>query len=96
MGARAMKISELMGELEEAAEDLGEDAEVRVAYQPSWPLRATLRYITVASGSTYDEDEEAPGQEEDTAMVWLAVGDGVPFGENPYAPRWAWQGGEAG
>ena len=43
----SMTLDQLIEELEDAREDLGGDAEVRIAYQPNWPIWATLRYVTV-------------------------------------------------
>ncbi len=83
-------IDDLIAELEEARETLGGDAEVRVAYQPNWPLRGTIARVTVAEfDDPYAEGETAPGQEKDGKLLWIAVGS-APYDENPYGPRWAW------
>jgi hypothetical protein len=71
-----MTVQELIELLEELAEEVGEDAEVRVATQPSWPLRHELAEVTAVEG-----------------RVFLAASDGHPYGESPYAPRAAWEGG---
>jgi len=112
-----MNIDEMIQQLEEARDDLGGDAEVRIAYQPNWPLRGTVAAVTVPQddsephcadhtcfvGSCHDcqeamadadergDGDAAPGKENDSKMLWLAVGS-APWDENPYAPRWAWQG----
>ena len=86
-----MTIDDLIAELEEARDALGGEAEVRIAYQPSWPLRATVAHVTVPGEDPYEEGEQACGQDSDAKMVWLAAGDSLPWDENPYAPRWAWQ-----
>jgi hypothetical protein len=88
-------LDELISELEDAREDLGGGAEVRVAYQQSYPLRGTVACVTIPPDpdDPYPADERAPGQEEDGRMVWLAVGS-APYRENPYGPEWAWQGRE--
>lgn len=89
-----MTIDEMIAALEEAREDLGGEAQVRVAYQPNWPLRGTVARVTVPDGpdpdDNYDEGSAAPGQENDGRMVWIAVGS-APYDENPYGPRWAWE-----
>lgn len=92
----SMTIADLIADLEQAQEELGPQAEVRIAYQPNWPLRATVAHVTLASDpdEPYGEGEQAAGQENDGQMVWLAA-DGARYGENPYAPRWAWRHGEA-
>ena len=90
-----MTIDELISLAEEAREDLGGGAQVRIAYQPGWPLRAALQYVTTPHSTDpaelYGPDEMAPGQVNDGTFLWLATGD-LPDGENPYAPGWAWLG----
>lgn len=90
-----MTIDELIELAGEAREDLGGDAQVRIACQPGYPLRAALACVTIPHATDpselYSEDETAAGQENDGTFLWLATGD-VPDGENPYAPGWAWRG----
>jgi hypothetical protein len=85
-----MTIDMMIEQLEEAKEDLGGDAEVRVAYQQSYPLRGTVSRVTVPeSDDPYGDNELAVGQDGDAKMLWIAVGS-APYDENPYGPRWAW------
>jgi hypothetical protein len=90
-----MTIDELIELAVEAREDLGGGAQVRVAYQRGYPLRAALQYVTVPystdSAELYGPDETAAGQQNDGTFLWLATGD-LPGQENPYAPGWAWLG----
>ena len=90
-----MTIDELIELAGEAHENLGGDAQVRIAYQPGYPLRAALGYVTVPFSTDpaelYGPDETAAGQENDGRFLWLATGD-LPDRENPYAPGWAWPG----
>jgi hypothetical protein len=90
-----MTIDELIALAEEAREDLGGGAQVRIAFQPGWPLRAALAYVAIPHSTDpaelYGPDETAPGQGNDGTFLWLATGD-LPDGENPYAPGWAWLG----
>jgi hypothetical protein len=90
-----MTIDELIELASQAREDLGGDAEVRIAYQPGWPLRAALACVTIPYSTDpsdlYGPDETAAGQEKDGTFLWLADGD-LPDHENPYAPEWAWRG----
>lgn len=92
-----MTIDELIELAKDAREDLGGDAQVRIAYQPGYPLRAALGYVTVPASTSpvglYGPDETAAGQEHDGTYLWLAAGD-LPDSENPYAPRWAWPGND--
>ena len=90
-----MTIDELIELATEAREDLGGDAQVRIAYQPGYPLRAALGFVTIPYSTDPDElygpDEQAAGQQHDGTFLWLAAGD-LPDQENPYAPGWAWLG----
>jgi hypothetical protein len=88
-------IDELIELAEEARDDLGGDAQVRIALQPAYPIRAALRCVTIPRSADphalYGPDETAAGQGNDERFLWLAAGD-LPEGENPYAPQWAWPG----
>lgn len=84
-----MTIDELIEMASDARDQLGGDAEVRIAYQPNYPLRGDLVAVTVPEEDPYDEGECAAGQENDERMLWLAAG-AVSYGENPYGPAWAW------
>lgn len=90
-----MTVDELIELAEEARADLGGDAQVRIAYQRGYPLRAALRCVTVPPSTDpsdlYGSGETAAGQDKDGTFLWLATGD-VPDHENPYAPDWAWLG----
>jgi hypothetical protein len=90
-----MTIDELITLAEEAREDLGGDAQVRIACQPGYPVRAALQYVTIPHSTDpaelYGPDETVPGQGNDGTFLWLAAGD-LPDGENPHAPGWAWLG----
>jgi hypothetical protein len=90
-----MTIDELIELAEDARQDLGGHAQVRIAYQPGYPLRAALRCVTVPPSTDpsdlYGPDKTAAGQENDGTFLWLAAGD-LPDRENPYAPGWAWLG----
>jgi len=90
-----MTIDELIELAQDAREDLGGDAQVRIACQPGYPLRAALRCATVPPSTDpsglYGPDETAAGQQDDGTFLWLATGD-LPDRENPYAPEWAWLG----
>lgn len=88
-----MTIDELIELAAEARDDLGGGAQVRIACQRGYPVRAALEYVTVPRSinpsELYGPDETASGQQDDGTFLWLAVGD-FPDRENPYAPGWAW------
>jgi hypothetical protein len=88
-----MTIDELIELAAEARGELGGDAQVRIAYQLGYPIRAALAYVTIPHSTNpsdlYGEDETASGQQNDGTFLWLATGD-LLDGENLYAPEWAW------
>lgn len=83
-----MNINELIAALEEQREWVGGETEVRIAYQPSYPLAGSIDNVTSLpiNISTRDDDEDFS----DDAFVWIAVGV-VNHDESPYAPRLAWE-----
>lgn len=66
-----MTLSELIDQLtalQEAHE--GQDPQVRIAYQPSWPLRSTIANVRALTG------DDAPSEEEmEMARELVAAGD---------------------
>ena len=62
-----MTIKELIESLESAMEDVGEDCEVRLAFQPNYPLEYSVGPVEVAWG----EDEEA---DNDGTVVYIEEG----------------------
>lgn len=71
-----MRISELIEELEAIQDRLqGEDLEVRLAMQPSWPFEYSIRSVTCL------EDSEGEG----ASVVYLS--EGVQLGYLPAAAK---------
>jgi hypothetical protein len=80
-------------------EQYDEDAEIRVAFQPSWPLRGKVANV-VSSDEIRDDDNDPeyadPDAERDPAdpvredFVWIAVDQVSSSSENPYAPKEVW------
>ena len=79
-----MKLDDLIAELIDLRDSTEGEVEVRIAVQPSWPLSHELDAITI--------DHTHSGKR--PAVLWLAASEGHPYGENPYAPKHAWDGGE--
>ena len=75
-----MTLNELIERLEEYR-DAG-DVEVRIASQPSYPLAADVGAVTIVRN----------GQEmgRKGAVLWIAASGSVGYGEDPYAPKHAW------
>jgi hypothetical protein len=78
-----MKISELIDQLTEVMEQAGEDAEILVHYQQSYPLLGTI--ANVRSMLTQEKGENE-------CVVAIAIGD-APYNRNPYGTTRAWQDG---
>lgn len=78
-----------VAELRELLDQYDDDAPVRVAYQPSWPLRGHVVGVVAHADLADDPDEAA--DVDDADVVWVAVEQvGGSAGENPYAPRDVW------
>jgi hypothetical protein len=94
-----INLTELIDQLTELRDELGEDAAVRVAYQQSWPLRGTIAAVTSSMdiARTKAEDDEvedvdaavAADTEGEPKTVWIAIGP-ASYSENPYAPKEVW------
>lgn len=52
-----MNIQEMIEQLTEMAEELGPNIEVRIAYQPNYPLQASISNITAVNPYQDDLDE---------------------------------------
>ena len=48
-----MTIAEMIEALESLQDDMGEDAEVLMAQQPSWPFEYSIKGITEYNGKVY-------------------------------------------
>lgn len=83
-----MTVNEMIERLQEAADDGFGECEVRLAFQPSWPLQ-----FTVAGIATPDDESRAQGEPDeepnDAASVVYLVEGGHPDDDSPYAPAWA-------
>lgn len=83
-----------VGELKQRLGDYDEDMEIRIAFQPQWPLRGVIQDV-VADTEIFDREVEGgvPAVE-NTAMgeeyLWIAVDQVSSSSENPYAPKGAW------
>lgn len=104
-GARAMTIAELIAKLQELAEDHGDDTEVVVVHQQSYPLRELVQGVAAPKEPTptelediiaYNggnlELEEAEGiwyDDEGPHEVTLVLG-GAPDRGSPYGDRGVW------
>jgi hypothetical protein len=77
-----MTIRELIDELEDLREDLGDDTEVRIAQQPSWPFAYSIGEIAATdSVDVGDKDEDGiAATEADAAPAVIYIGEGRQLG----------------
>ena len=77
-----------VGELLEMLEGEEPDMEVRLAMQPSWPLR--FQVDRVVNDAFIDRDEDDEDGDEGPQFIWIVAGD-HPYGESPYASKKLWE-----
>ena len=69
-----MTIKDLIEELEQMAEFCGEDTEVRLATQPSWPFEYSIG--AVAAVNLNDDDEDGVERDGDEEEYVVYIGEG--------------------
>ena len=72
-----MTIAELIEALQEFAEEHGENTEVRLAQQPSWPFEYSIDEVVAVSSDSADEDED------ETEKPIVYIGEGRQLGYLP-------------
>lgn len=80
-----MKVSQLLEQLE--GQD--ENAEVRIAIQPGYPLRLDVRDVVLGS-EVLDIDPTDDDEVKDGDVVWIVANESVSYDESPYASRELW------
>lgn len=92
-------IRELIEQLEELAEDYGDETRIVGAFQPSYPLAAEIGTPVVIDPAQPDDDEELIDDElaaerdaNGPPIAWLPL-LGHPYDLNPYAPQAAFSAG---
>lgn len=95
-----MTLDELIEQLQEIRDTQvdGGSIEVRIAFQPNYPLAADIATVTFLDGDPDDRcDSHAQDEwcedcepEENEQFIWIAATDTVRRSESPYAPRAAW------
>lgn len=79
-----------VADLIERLQELPEDAVVRIAHQPTYPLQFALRGVADSREvADWDEDEPSTHADDETVIVWLVDGD-HPHDDSPYAPSAIW------
>lgn len=83
-----MTVNELLERLREAADEGFGECEIRLAFQPTWPLQFTVAGIAAPNDESRAQGE--PDEEpDDAASVVYVVEGGHPADDSPYAPAWA-------
>ncbi len=72
-----MNIAELINELEDMRDVVGDDAEVRYASQPSWPFEYSISNIITMTNEMREEHARAELQGEN--VVYLAEGSQLGY-----------------
>lgn len=70
-----MTVNEMIERLQEVAEDGLGEREIRLAFQPSWPLQFTVGGIAIPE----EEDSE------------VYITEGSHPNDSPYAPGWVFE-----
>ena len=80
-----MTVNEMIERLQEIAEDGLGDREIRLAFQPSWPLQFVVGGIATAEDEEEHDgdDDQAPAAD---AAVYITEGNHPD--DSPYAPAW--------
>jgi hypothetical protein len=76
-------IRELIDALENEAQSYGDDARVRVAFQPGYPLAASV--ANVIHQQEMPEDPDGALAPSAANVIWIAVTEGTEYG-----PAGAW------
>jgi hypothetical protein len=90
-----MTVNAMIEQLQAIADDGFGDRELRLAFQPNWPLQFTIDGIAVPDADSLpeaelDADDDRPvvsATDGDDIPVYIVEG-GHPLNDSPYAPGW--------
>ena len=89
-----------VGELLELLEDFPEDAEVRLAHQPSWPFEYSIETVADSAGEQtscsecgidWDEHDEECCDEKRPDVVYIAEGEQIGYLPGAAARALGWK-----
>lgn len=83
-----MTVNEMIDRLQEAVDDGFGECEVRLAFQPNWPLQYDIAGIATPDGESRAQGEPDEEPDDAASVVYLVEG-GHPNDDSPYAPAWA-------
>jgi hypothetical protein len=91
MASRSTSLRSLIERLEDLAQDYGDDTQVLVATQPTYPL--TQLITAVAQPDVGDDGDPLHPEVEDKPTVWILTDSpDSGCGISPYAPTSLWDG----
>jgi hypothetical protein len=73
-----MKLCELIEQLEELIDEVGEDAEIRLVIQPKYPLEYTIGGVCTSDDVAVGNGVTPPRKK----VVWLAEGDQLGYADD--------------
>jgi hypothetical protein len=80
-----MNIRELIEQLEDLANEHGDDVEVRFAHQPSWPFEYAISRVEAVNVSEDDEGYGDKVEEVESGAVVVYLAEGSQLGYLPGA-----------
>ena len=83
-----MTVNEMIERLHEVAEDGFGECEVRLAFQPNWPLQFTVGGIATPEDESRGMGEPDEEPDDAASVIYIVEGD-HPRDDSPYAPAWA-------
>lgn len=78
-----MTLRDLLDRLTDVADEYGDDVEVRLAIQPSWPFEHSIRDVEVVDPADAEDDEEAEAADENDEPVVVYIAEGRQLGYLP-------------
>jgi hypothetical protein len=90
-----LTIRELIDELEDLAEEHGDETDVRLAQQPSWPFEYSIGKVeaVLVGGDDEEEDEASVPDDLRAGVIYIAEGRQLGYLPGPAARDLGWERG---
>lgn len=87
-----MTIRDLIDQLQEFADSHGDDTEVRLAHQPSWPFEYSISEVVLVDSSDLEDDDEDDGTSDpdQPAVVYIGEGSQLGYLDSPATRALGW------
>ncbi|MCK4415262.1 MAG: hypothetical protein KAY32_17145 [Candidatus Eisenbacteria sp.] len=82
-----MTVNEMIERLQEVAEEGFGECELRLAFQPRWPLQFVIGGVATPDDESRGMGEPDEERDDEASVVYLTEGD-HPSDDSPYAPSW--------